>query len=98
MTPPPDSYLIKTCFDGESPTIRKNHLTTSFKQQCGRDAFGKVFAPGNKSPKEAAKIPGPGHYSYTNMSIGVDALKYTLKPRHKHARGKLPIYNLSLFI
>jgi Sperm-tail PG-rich repeat len=38
MTPPPDSYTIKTCFDGESPTIKKNHLTTDFKLQSSRQA------------------------------------------------------------
>lgn len=88
MTPPPDSYTIKTCFDGESPTIKKNHLTTSFKNQSSRDAYGKVFVPGTKSPKSHLNLPGPGHYSYKNMSIGTDALKFTLKSRLRNMRGK----------
>lgn len=30
-TPPPNSYEIKTSFDGPNPVIRKNAITTSFK-------------------------------------------------------------------
>lgn len=54
--PPPNTYTLKTCFDGESPTIRKNHLTTSFKNQSSRDAHNSI----GKSPKLAK--PGPGTY------------------------------------
>lgn len=91
--PAPDSYTLKTCFDGESPTIKKNHLTTSFKNQSSRDAYGKQFIPtrgGSPSPTIAAsrkEMPGPGTYSYTNMAIGTDALKFTLKSRVKNLRG-----------
>lgn len=28
--PPMNTYTLKTCFDGESPTMRKNHITTDF--------------------------------------------------------------------
>lgn len=48
MTPPPTSYKIKTSFDGHSPTIRNNTLTTSFKQQSDRNAFTKAFTPGDR--------------------------------------------------
>lgn len=50
--PPPDSYNIKTCFDGHSPTIKGNTLTTSFKQQSSRNAYDKMYVPGYtmKSP------------------------------------------------
>ena len=86
-TPPPTSYTIKTCFDGESPTIKKNHLTTNFKHQSSRDAYGKQFVPGKGAEKANHDKPGPGHYTYSNMSIGTDALKYTLKSKIKNLRG-----------
>lgn len=87
MTPPPDSYTIKTCFDGESPTIKKNHLTTDFKLQSSRQANQKLFNPESKSPVKN-DIPGPGTYDFRNMTIGTDALKFTLKSRIKNLRGK----------
>lgn len=80
--PPPNTYTLKTCFDGESPTIRKNHLTTTFKNQSSRDAQGIIM----RSPKNVK--PGPGQYEYKNLTIGTDALKFTLKSRIKNLRGK----------
>jgi len=85
-TPPPTSYTIKTCFDGESPTIKKNHVTTNFKHQSTRNDYGKQFIPGKGADKHSEGKPGPGTYTYNNFSIGTDALKFTLKPRIKDIR------------
>ena len=60
MNPAPGTYKIKTCFDGESPTIRKNHLTTIFKMQSKREHHKDVYVPGSKSPKATLYVPGPG--------------------------------------
>lgn len=46
MTPPPGSYTLKTSFDGESPTIKKNHLTTTFRIQSNRQQQDNVYIPG----------------------------------------------------
>lgn len=89
--PPPDTYTIKTSFDGPSPVIKKNTLTTSFKNQSGRDQYGKVFVPGynQKSTCVEKNYPGPAAYTYDNQSMGTEGLSYTLAPRVKNIRGKL---------
>lgn len=87
--PPPNQYTIKTSFEGHSPTIKGNTLTTSFQGQANREAFANVYmGPGIKSIKASEDIPGPGAYSYANMAIGTDTLKYTLKSRCRNTRGK----------
>jgi hypothetical protein len=62
QTPPPTKYTLRTCFEGESPTIRKNHLTTDFKKHAGRNAYGKLFIPGKGTEKQSEGKPGPGAY------------------------------------
>ncbi len=48
MTPAPHDYKIKTCFEGASPFIRNNTITTSFKNQSARNSFNKGFIPGDR--------------------------------------------------
>lgn len=63
--PPPNLYTIKTCFDGASPTIKKNALTTDFRLHSGRQHYEKVYVPGSRgSPRAMEHVPGPGTYSY----------------------------------
>ena len=68
--PPPTAYTLKTCFDGENPTIKRSHLTTDFRQQSGREHYEKVFMPGSRSPRQMEFVPGPGAYSFVNQAIG----------------------------
>lgn len=64
MTPPPNSYNIKTSFDGENPTIRHNTLTTSFKNQSDRKAFSRGFTPGCRQLPMHENLPAANHYTY----------------------------------
>lgn len=79
--PPPDSYKIKTCFDGHSPTIKGNTLTTSFKQQSSRNAYEKIYVPGYtmRSPVIEKQYPGPAQYNVDLNSLGLTGLQFTLK-------------------
>jgi len=62
---PPNLYTIKTCFDGASPTIKNNALTTDFRLHSGREHYEKVYVPGSRgSPRTMDYVPGPGTYSY----------------------------------
>lgn len=36
---------------------------------------------GRRSPKGFEQDPGPAHYEFDNKQIGIDALKYTMKPK-----------------
>lgn len=81
QTPSPGHYPIWNTFDGPNPAIKLNALTTSFKQQSSRDAYGKVYVAGSRSPRGYEDMPGPGHYIFRNNSIGLDAVKFTLKPK-----------------
>jgi len=69
MSPPPNSYNIKTSFDGHSPTIRNNTLTTSFKNQSDRKAFTRGFYPGDNKEQMHAKLPAANQYVYVNDSV-----------------------------
>ena len=46
-----------------------------------------MYTPGSKSPKASDGVPGPGQYSYENLKIGSDAVKYTLKSRPNNNKG-----------
>lgn len=83
-TPPPGSYTLKTSFDGESPTIKKNHLTTIFRIQSNRQQQDNVYLPGAKSSKAVRLVPGPGAYDFKNLSMGQNGYKFTIKSRVKN--------------
>ena len=68
-SPPPGAYKIKTTFDGFNPTICGNELSTKFKNQASRQAFGKVYVPGKRSESGYEKDPGPDHYHVSSKSV-----------------------------
>jgi hypothetical protein len=86
QTPEPGSYTLKTSFDGATPLIKNNALTTDFRQHASRDAFQKLYVPGTKKPGMCG--PGPGSYDFLNMSIGTEGQKPTIKSRPKNPNGK----------
>lgn len=88
--PPPGTYSVKSTFEGENPTIKRNHLTTKFSSQSAREAHTNQYVPnsGEISPKAARLIPGPGTYHYKNMTIGHQTLAFTLKSRIRNTLGK----------
>jgi hypothetical protein len=47
----PIGYELKSSFDGVTPCIKGNALTTSFKAQADRESFKAVYVPGIKSLK-----------------------------------------------
>ena len=63
----------------------------SFGLSASRDAYEKVYNPhDNNSPrgKDSKDMPGPGEYKYKNMSIGMDARKFSFLKRTKNVQGK----------
>ena len=68
-SPPPNSYTLKTAFDGENPAIKNNHLTTSFRQQSERRAFTHAHMPGYFNEREQEKLPAANQYFPKNNSI-----------------------------
>lgn len=62
--PPPGQYNLKTSFDGSSPTIKGNMITTNFKNHANRQAFEQVYVPGTRSLRSQAEVPGPGSYTF----------------------------------
>ena len=88
QTPPPGTYNLDSSFDGSSPTIKGNALTTNFSFQCSRAAYDMVYVPGSRSPRGREFVPGPGTYAYKNMAIGHDTVKFTIKSRVKNMLGE----------
>ncbi len=86
-TPVPTAYTLKTSFEA-NPTISNNTRTTNFRTQSPRKAHAEQYQAGKKSPRQAQMVPGPGTYSYKNLSIANEGLKYTLKSRTKNTFGK----------
>ena len=80
MTPPSTSYTLKTVFD-ENPVIRNNKLTTAFKAQSPRRAFGLAFAPGYHNDRMHETMPSSAEYIYENKSVGTDSLFTKFKER-----------------
>ena len=87
-TPPPNSYNIKTSFDGSSPHIKGNTITTSFKLQSSRIQNESVFIPGARTSWMYAGVPGPGTYKFAHKSVGSDSLTYSIKARTINPTGK----------
>ena len=80
-SPPPGAYKIKTTFDGFNPTISGNDLSTNFKNQASRQAFGKVYVPGKRSESGYEKDPGPDHYHVAHKSVEHRAAGWSLRGR-----------------
>ena len=52
----------------------------SFGLSATRDSYNKVYTPGgHNSPRgrDMKDQPGPGEYKYKNMTVGVDARKFS---------------------
>ena len=63
----------------------------SFGLSASRDHYNKVYTPGGaNSPRgrDMRDQPGPGEYKYKNMSVGVDARKFSFLQRTKNVLGK----------
>ena len=82
-SPPPNTYTLKTAFDGENPAIKNNHLTTDFRQHSERRAFTHAFMPGDRMEREHEKLPGANQYNPKNNSIERNGSRMTT------LRGKL---------
>ena len=68
----------------------------SFGLSASRDAYNKVFTPGDhNSPrgKDMKDQPGPGEYKYNNMNVGVDARKFSFLKRTKNVQGKFWLWS-----
>jgi hypothetical protein len=87
-TPPPNSYNLKSSFEGFSPHIKGNTITTSFKLQCSREQNENVFLPGAKTSRMSAAVPGPGAYEIKHKSVGSDGLAIVIKSRTINPAGK----------
>jgi hypothetical protein len=85
--PSPDTYNIKTCFDGTNLTIKKNNLTTDFNKHSARKHHDKVYVPGARSPRQMEFVPGPGTYTFFNQTLGTEGSKFTMKSRIRNVQG-----------
>jgi hypothetical protein len=84
VVPPPGTYELASSFEGENQTIKASGITSNFRLQSSREAYGKVYMPGGRrSPKGFEDQPGPDTYTCLNYAIGRNAVKYTLKSRTK---------------
>lgn len=90
LTPPPTSYTLKTVFD-ENPVIRNNKITTAFKAQSPRRAFGLSFAPGDRNLGMHETLPSSAEYVYDNKSVGADSLFTKFKERGSKSTRKMLI-------
>ena len=61
----------------------------SFGLSASRDNYNKNYGSHN-SPRgrDMKDQPGPGEYKYKNMTVGVDARKFSFLARTKNVLGK----------
>jgi hypothetical protein len=74
-SPPPNTYKIRGQFEKLRPNQGKSF-------GISHQYYAKVYLPDNKYSTTVVEAPGPGAYEQ-RTSIGLNSLKYTLKPRIK---------------
>lgn len=78
-SPCPGSYELGTSFREDNP-VYTAHPATNWGKRCSRDAYSSTLTPG-KMVGLRGENPGPGTYSYKNMSVGKDAKKFSFRRR-----------------
>lgn len=71
---------MRDCFDEDNPVYKSQGKATEWAKRAPRDAFHTDLNPG-KMIHIRGDVPGPGHYKFRNMSVGVDARKFTFRRR-----------------
>lgn len=78
-SPCPGAYELGTCFNEGNPVYKANPATM-WAKRASRDAYQSTLSPG-KMISLRGDNPGPGTYSYQNMSVGKDAKKFSFRRR-----------------
>ena len=88
--PPPGAYRALSSFEMENRTALPKTNYYTFDKSATREQMNKTYNPLDNSPRGAdvKQMPGPGHYSYKNNSVGTGGRRFSVLQKTKYAQGK----------
>ena len=89
--PPPGAYRALSSFEMENRTALPKTNYYTFDKSATRDQMNKTYNPLDNSPRgvDIKQMPGPGHYSFKNNSVGTGGRHFSFLQKTKYAQGKL---------
>ena len=88
--PPPGAYRALSSFEMENRTALPKTNYYTFDKSATREQMNKTYNPLDNSPRgvDIKQMPGPGHYSYKNNSVGTGGRHFSFLQKTKYAQGK----------
>ena len=89
--PPPGAYRALSSFEMENRTALPKTNYYTFDKSATREQMNKTYNPLDNSPRgvDIKQMPGPGHYSFNNNSVGTGGRHFSFLQKTKYAQGKL---------
>ena len=89
--PPPGAYRALSSFEMENRTALPKTNYYTFDKSATREQMNKTYNPLDNSPRgvDIKQMPGPGHYSFKNNSVGTGGRHFSFLQKTKYAQGKL---------
>lgn len=86
--PPPGAYRALSSFEMENRTALPKTNYYTFDKSATREQMNKTYNPLDNSPRgvDIKQMPGPGHYSFKNNSVGTGGRHFSFLQKTKYAQ------------